>query len=92
MEIVKTNTKYSISDALETWKISGTLNEDVSGALNFNIDVVSENDNIGSAYYNRAAETGLVNVNYNVKEANRTKFIAYFDGLVAQILNFLEGK
>ena len=90
MEIIKTNTRYSINDTLDTWKIIGTISKDVSGAININIDITNDNASVGSAYYTKAAESEAVNVSYNIIEIERDKFVTYFDTLLASVLQYIK--
>lgn len=90
MELIKNNINYSISDKFETWTITGSLNKDMSGSIDFNININGELENVGTAYYSKSADSNLVNVNYNVNEANLTKFVTYFNKLVEQVLQTLK--
>lgn len=90
MEIVKQNCTFSISDTTpDGWRMSGSYSIETSGNLSINYSVQDElGENIGDCNYYKPSE-GRISVNYNVSEANKTKFTAYIDTIVEQVTNHI---
>lgn len=90
MEIVKQNETFSLSDlTADGWSMTGSANKAVGGDLSLNFSVSKPGElmeEIGDFNYIKPFSNSKININCNVAEINRDKFMTYADTVIDTVI------
>ena len=90
MELKLYNENYKLIDSSHSsWILTGNVYKDTNNNININAEVTSEDNHIGSVYFESSANSNNVIINISANKAIKDELNSYVNNIIDEVISHL---